>query len=436
MNRPRSVLVLTQWFPPCDRWPTAGRRIAGVARNLPQFGWAPIVVAPEPGNWCGCRGCLEGSGPENVTVKRVATTLKRSASLGRRARTGPAFAAEGPDPDRGSASRRLAYPLEVAASLVEVRTDWVARAVDAAREVILGSRPDAILASCPSFPTISAAARLSREFDIPWVADLRDPFSAALRRERLARTAMVLGRLPLRRDLRAADRIVTVSEGIAQREQRALRRPVRSVPSGWDPVDWTGVPAMPLSGTTPWLVLTGALLPGALDPGMLVEGLRRAIVTDGRRPTLHYFGRDGDLLRYAAARADFTGPIVDHGFVAAADLRSHLLAADAIVLLTNLRGMTGIPSGRLYEAIAAQRPVLVVGPADPAVHEPLRSTGQGLFASTADQVAEQLAQLGTHARPVDPEPALAFSITKTAAIIAQVLDDLHAGAQPAGVASQ
>src|SRR6185437_13126512 len=62
-------------------------------------------------------------------------------------------------------------------ALVQVpdsRNGWLGSAVRAGREVLKSWRPDVMVASAPPFTTLLVARRLSREFDLPWLAEFRD----------------------------------------------------------------------------------------------------------------------------------------------------------------------------------------------------------------------------------------------------------------------
>ena len=54
------------------------------------------------------------------------------------------------------------------------RIAWIRTAIPAGTRLIKEWKPDVIFASAPPYTSLIVACRLSRAFDIPWVADLRD----------------------------------------------------------------------------------------------------------------------------------------------------------------------------------------------------------------------------------------------------------------------
>jgi hypothetical protein len=54
------------------------------------------------------------------------------------------------------------------------RIAWIRTAISAGTRLIEEWKPDVIFASAPPYTSLIVACRLSRAFDIPWVAGLRD----------------------------------------------------------------------------------------------------------------------------------------------------------------------------------------------------------------------------------------------------------------------
>jgi glycosyltransferase involved in cell wall biosynthesis len=137
------VLVIAYHFPPSG---TGGvGRALGWVRHLPACGWDTTVLAsPPPPNWP-LDPTLEAQIPPGTEVRRVAARDPR------------------PPRWRGIERRELSF-------------FWRSAALSAGARLLAGRHHDVILATAPPPVAHHIASVLSRRFDVPWVADFRDPW--------------------------------------------------------------------------------------------------------------------------------------------------------------------------------------------------------------------------------------------------------------------
>ncbi|HEM47447.1 MAG TPA: hypothetical protein ENO23_10440, partial [Alphaproteobacteria bacterium] len=156
----RRVLMLCYHYPPAN---TGGvRRSVAFARRLPGRGWEPIVLTT--GRF--------GGGPGAAGERVVRVSEPHGAMLSR----APAEAggkAGGLDSLRRAlvrwADRRLMIP--------DNKIRWAWRARREAREIVDGGGVDLIYATSPPHSTHLLALRTARRLGVPWVMDLRDPWT-------------------------------------------------------------------------------------------------------------------------------------------------------------------------------------------------------------------------------------------------------------------
>ena len=233
-----------------------------------------------------------------------------------------------------------------------------------------------------SFPeSAHLSGRLLRWLGVRWVVDYRygGPLwikSVVGHRKTAARDARDLAFQ--RRVLQRADRVITQSEQIRADFAEAFGLDaglMHVVPSAFDEADFDGADARPV----PFAKADGevhVLHVGVME-GVGAEELRRVVgalnrlqagvASHGRRLVVHAVGSDV----FAGARNPFGMEFEyrHHGTIVHHDLAPYLLAADAFLISTvtaaagndAIRGF--IPS-KLWEYLAARRPVLMVGPKD------------------------------------------------------------------------
>jgi len=147
----RRVLFLAYHFPPVGG---AGvQRTVKFVRYLREFGYDSVVVTgpgTTGGRWTPTDETLLAELPPDLEVRRIATPEPVRAA-GLRART--------------ERSLRLRS---------EFTRWWVAGSVGAATA---SSRVDLVIATMSPFESAEAATAISQKLDVPWVADLRDPWA-------------------------------------------------------------------------------------------------------------------------------------------------------------------------------------------------------------------------------------------------------------------
>jgi glycosyltransferase involved in cell wall biosynthesis len=226
---------------------------------------------------------------------------------------------------------------------------------------------------------------------LPWIADLRDLWSddrnslAPGWRRRLDR------RLELR-TFRGASALVTVSEPLA----RALRGlhpalPVRTILNGFDPEE-VGLADRLTSDFT--LTHTGTFYQGRRDPTLLFEALAR-MLADGRLP------RARVRVRLYARHESWVAALVRrHGLDDLVELREWTARREAlraqqesqVLLLLHWGGPReeGVFTGKVFEYLAARRPVLMIGGGTGVLSDLLDRTGAGVHVTDRAGLERQL----------------------------------------------
>ena len=143
---------------------------------------------------------------------------------------------------------------------------------------------------------------------------------------------------------------------------------------------------------------------------------------------IEYVGPTFDIFQVEAERTGLSHALIDRGVVSLNGSRRAMCDADALLLVTAPDTYAGAPGGKLYEYLAACRPILAVQGLDPFVADVLRRTGHGLCLGDAEAVRTALAQLagGSLTTPSWPSPALhEFTWSNRSRQLADVFDRLQ-----------
>ncbi len=247
---------------------------------------------------------------------------------------------------------------------------WVPFAQRLARRLVRERSIDCVVTSGPPHSLHLCGRRLSRDPAGPaWLADYRDGW----------RFEPLLGSWPTpfqerldvrleRRAARSADAITAATLPIAEDFTARLGVPATHVPNAWDPADdirvsELGEVADMLDSATVNIVHTGKLSgPRGRDPRPLFEALaglaaRRPQARERLRLVLagRLDSEDERLLRDQPA-----GEMVRHvGHLSRMQASALQRRADALLLLTSI-GHASQATGKLFEYLAAERPILAL----------------------------------------------------------------------------
>ncbi len=392
----KRVGLITYWYPPNQS--IASIRLAKLVKYLPDFGWEPLVITVAPGSDLYQRA---GPLPDERRAGQVYRT--RDLSLGvwayrvLRWLRGQRVAAQ-PDGAAPVAFYGARQPLVRAAYWLYRQAlcfpdecwPWLWE-YPAVRAIVAREKPDALYSSSLPATTHLLASRLAQELRLPWVAELRDFWSESYTLRRIAPLRWLEARLE-RATLRPARVLVTVSEPLRERLAERHRKPAHIVMNGFDDADFAARPA-PAAGPAPafTLVYTGTVYPGKQDPGLLFQALsalRRAGRSEQPPMEVLFYSRSLGAVRAALETyPDLRGSVRLVGEVTHAEaLRAQQSAAALLFLEWTDAGDRGVLTGKLFEYLAAGRPILACGPAGGAVEPVLRATGAGELASTPEAI--------------------------------------------------
>jgi glycosyltransferase involved in cell wall biosynthesis len=366
------ILIVALYFPPAGG---AGvQRPLKLAEHLPELGFETHVLAPDDPKW------LDRDESQPLPPRVV---IHRAKNLGPKARRPGEELYRLRGPERLGAQARLAFRRLL---VPDASVLWNATAIPAAVRIVRREAIDVVLTTSPpgSIHLIGAAAK--RVTGVSWVADLRDSIAAHPHRRRAVRGERSLARLVARR----ADAITCASEAIAG-EMRTLAPTARVevIENGCDFEDFAGLPYTPAPRLR--ITHTGRFF-GRRNPRPFLEALSR-----GPEDVVARFV--GDFRRADREFADSLG-LGDRLELVPSVPRAQALAlqrdSEALLLLipeAEGRGR-GVLSGKVFEYLAAERPILAAVPPGGAAARLLEEVGtativapddvEGLTAALAD----------------------------------------------------
>lgn len=166
----------------------------------------------------------------------------------------------------------------------------------------------------------------------------------------------------LRKLLRRASFLTTVSEGLAQYLRVVYQRPVQVMHNA--PLRQQGCEVQIQDFAQFTMVYTGSLYPQQQNAGPLFQALKD-LLDDGALPTTHLrllvCGKDGELWQSWATAFGLANILEDRGMLSHAEALSLQHSAQVNLLLSwNSPQLQGILTSKVFEYLHAQRPILAI----------------------------------------------------------------------------
>ena len=253
-------------------------------------------------------------------------------------------------------------------SFTNNRFAWLGPGRMAVEEIIRRERVDAIISSSPPEGTHIVASLVRG--NIPWIADLRDPWT---RDDALAVPYWMrpIDGLLEAHVLEQADALVTVSEPLAQRlRERYVGKPAYAITNAFSRSEWWPVPFYHPPRAT--FVHAGSLYRGHRDPTAfftaLASLLRRGSVKSDE-VFVDFYGGSDEWLRALIAQHDLGEIVRFPGRIPRNDVMRRLRSASRLLLMAGSGSdERGTYTGKLFEYLGARRKIIVVGgPAEETV---------------------------------------------------------------------
>jgi glycosyltransferase involved in cell wall biosynthesis len=378
------VLLVTMYFPPAGGGGV--QRPLKLATHLPSLGIETHVLAPDDPKWLHRDDELRPPTQAFVHRARYLGPKARLPSEELRGLTGVDLVLA----QARLAGRRLLLP--------DASVTWAPTAIPAAARIVRSEGIDAVITTSPPLSMNLIGAGVKRLTGVPWIADQRDSLVLNADR-RFEKKSVQAKEKALERVVKLvadhADGIVAVSEAIAD-ELRAFEPSgsVRVIPNGCDFDDFAGLDYTP--GDRFRITHTGSFF-GKRNP--------RAFLT-----ALADSGLDDVVARFVG---DFRS--VDREWVQELGLGDRLELLDYLphrralelqrdseanlLLLPDAAGRGKVvPSGKIFEYLAAERPILAAVPIDGAAATLVRETGAGIVVAPDDEKGIREALVGLHAR--------------------------------------
>lgn len=377
----KRLLIITYYWPPTGG--SGVQRWVKFSKYLPEFGWQPVVYTPENPEQLARDESLLKDIPACAEV--IKTHISEPYAIYRRLTGGKAGQEVNPvNAQRKSWKQRLSLWIRGNCFIPDPRVGWVRPSVRFLKKYLREHPVDAVVTTGPPQSVHLIGLRLKKELGLRWIADFRDPWTemfyykhlglsaAADRRHRRLEQAVLDG----------ADKVISVSPPVAADFQAKTKTPVVLITNGFDESDFRSSEV-----NTPQrlraeirLVHTG-LFAADGNPLNLWDALAERCAADAdfrARLQIRLAGKVDAAITDAIRARGLGDNLVELGYLPHDETVREQRAADILLLpLRREPEYAKVLPGKIFEYLAARRPVLGIGQEDGAAASVLRDAAAG-----------------------------------------------------------
>ncbi len=400
----------------------ASKRLRGVSKYLPSFGWQPIVIVPRTSN--------DTVKIDNVRVIETDYQDMISKFMPKSNNTGRKREVSGRDQTNKFVSKSLSVAGEIFAYPDSMKY-WKKPAVEAASEIIENEDIDAIMSTSSPITAHIIAHDLKEKYGIPWVADLRDLWNLNPYINHNALRGHFEKRLEMK-TFKNVDALTTTTE-LAKKTLQSIHptKKIECVVSGFDPQDFEKTKQTENSEKLT-LMYAGSLYSGKRDPSILFDAISQLIneeKIDSDKIVVDFYGDETNLAELSQ-KYGIKDNVKIHGRITQSEVLQHQMNSDVLLLISwmNESEKMFIP-GKVYDCIGCKKPILSIGYKEGSLKDLIDKTNIGYHVSNVGECKKAIYDYYTKYNKKElkysgNEFALDYSLMNTAKNFSKILEEV------------
>ena len=433
----KKVLIITYYWPP-----TGG---AGVQRWLKfskyfrQFGWEPIIYTPSNPDFPINDDTLLKDVPSDLTVLKTQITEPYDIyrKIMRKKKTDAV--------NQGFLSEEKENTLLQSAMIwirgnffiPDARKFWIKPSVAYLSHYIKQHKIDAVISTGPPHSMHLIAMGLKQKFNIPWIADFRDPWTQIdfYSQLKLSSFADAKHKKLENQVLTQANKVVTISPSCGKDLEKLGNRTVDIITNGFDTDDFTPIAIGVDSKVSDGFMFhhTGALNKDR-NPYTLwkvLGDLCKQNLELKQDLILKFTGKTDAIVLESLKQQGLEANFQKLEYMPHSEIVKSMVQSPILLLpLNNTPNNAGVLSGKLFEYLAAKRPIFGVGLPNADAASILKETQAGVmvdfddYEGTKKQVLNLYAQYKSNTLTIQSNSIDKYSRENCAGAYTKLLDEI------------
>jgi len=364
-------------------------RLRGLAKFLPRFGYEPIILAAKFPN------ITKDNNEEYKVIETFNEPLivkwKKFLNLSQNKTFKEQIKVEDTKKNHKSKTDILLELWEEIFAYPDLQKNWFKPAIISADKIMEDNEISAIISSSMPVTAHLIANKIKETYNIPWIADLRDLWSNN-QYNNYSKIRKFFDLRLERRVLSAANAITTVSPILTESLSNLHNRnDIFSIPNGFDPELIN--PRIPLTDKLS-ITYTGNLYSGKRDPEILFKALAELSSSKDiclKDFLINFYGQKEFWLHKLIVDYSLQKTVELHGLIPREEVIKKQWESQLLLLLTwdNPKEKGVIPA-KIFEYLAAKRPILSYGLSEGCVQTILENTSSGSQFNGIDEIKKAI----------------------------------------------
>jgi glycosyltransferase involved in cell wall biosynthesis len=365
-------------------------RIPNIAKYFPEFGWQVIIITAPVGK------------KPDLQCRIIETGYRDTFGFWKRL-----FQLDQNEDIRGEVKKRLGaisnnsivdYFLTLGGAVInypDADKGWTSFALKEADKILQHEEVDAIISSSSPVTCHIIAWNLKKKYNLPWVADIRDLWSQNHNYGYGPLRKFFDKRLELK-TLSNADVLITVSQPwVKKLNLLHIGKKIFSITNGYDPATLN---TSPIELTTKFTITyTGIIYEGKQNPIQLFSAIHDLIIEKIMDPDdieVRFYGSTMPWLDIKINQYGLLDIVKQYGRVPQQIAIEKQRESQILLHLTwEGQGERASYSLKLFEYLAAQRPIIAIGLGNDMTEELLFETKSGFYAPEKDDIKTVLTEM-------------------------------------------
>lgn len=376
----KKVLIITYYWPPSGG--SGVQRWVKFTKYLKQFDWNPIIYTPSNPERPAIDESLLKDIPEEIQVLQQPiwepySIYKKFVGIKKDERLGSGLMKSG---NESTFFHKLSTWIRGNFFIPDARKFWITPSQKFLINFCNENKIDAIVSTGPPHSMHMIAESVAAETDIPWLADFRDPWTNIDFFEdlRLSNFARKKHHKLEKRILDNADSVVVISPTMKAEFQEITQTPVKVITNGFDSSDFDNIKIIPNDKFV--LSHVGMMTP-TRNPEILWEALKdlnKEHPEFSKNFNLRLIGRIDSSIQESIKKHKIEHIISFIDYVPHSKIVEYQKNSAALLLIVNNTPNANlILTGKFFEYLAADRPIVCISPLQGDMGMILKQTNAG-----------------------------------------------------------
>jgi hypothetical protein len=365
------VLIITYYWPPAGG--SGVQRWLKFVKYLQEFGIEPIVYTVDNGNYVKKDTSLLNEVSQNIEILKKSIWEPTSLLFwkkNRQLKNGISNVSKG----------GLLSFIRGNFFIPDPKIFWIKPSVNYLQKYLDRNKVDVIISTGPPHSMHLIAQKLKHQNDIKWLADFRDPWSDLYYNKDFKQRIFAKNKNKKLEEavLKNADCILTVSTTLQQEFSKIAKR-VAVITNGFDE-EFLDSEKMILDAN--FSISYIGLLPKQSNPSLFFKVLKRLCQENVAFKKDLQINFIGDISEEVKTEIELNDLVENTNFVGYVSHQKAIVyqkkSQVLLLLIPDVKNNKGILTGKLFEYLTANRPILAIGPEEGELSTILRETNAGV----------------------------------------------------------